>query len=227
MNTDKTKSIYGLSHRDTEAQRRSCDSRTGPSALRGAASVRRGLVTFQPLCLRASVAQIRAAFLILNYLFCLGGYAQTANLAWTPPASATTFRLGIGTNSGNYVLTQNIIGTNATLNLSALFAGTNYLAVAAWQDEGGTNALLSPWSNEILITRATAPALQLNISISTSTNLVVWTGNGPTATAITSADRQLQFFRPGGMTVTSSPLAAPKPGEGGSFSDPLQPPLPQ
>jgi hypothetical protein len=142
-------------------------------------------------------------FLIINFAFLIGGRAQTAGLAWSPSPSATNYLVGIGTNSATYVLTNLVTGTNATLNLSALFPGTNYLAVAAYQDNGGTNGLLSPWSNEITLTRATAPALQLNITISTSTNLVVWTGGGPTATAIASADRQIQFYRPGKTTIAA------------------------
>jgi hypothetical protein len=143
--------------------------------------------------------------------FVVNSFSQTATLAWSPSPAIATYRLGIGTNSGNYVLTQNVTGTNATLNLSALFPGTNYLAVAAWQDNGGTNALLSPWSNEITVTRATAPALQINITISTSTNLVVWTGDGPTATAITSADHQFQFFRSGTSYASVAASGFPEP----------------
>jgi hypothetical protein len=150
----------------------------------------------------SSRLRVLLAFIIFNFAFLIGGRAQTASLGWSPSPSINTYRLGIGTNSGSYVLTQNVTGTNATLNLGALFPGTNYLAVAAWQDNGGTNALLSPWSNEITVTRASAPALQININISTSTNLVVWTSGGPTATAITSADRQLQFFRGGSASVS-------------------------
>ena len=114
---------------------------------------------------------------VLAFFLILAAHGQTVRLVWNPSpgAGGVVYRVFAGTNnplttpswkpSGTWLGDSS---TNKAIPLSELYAGTNYMVVAAaWTNSAGTNAIMSDFSNVVVIQRLPAPALRMEVSIFT------------------------------------------------------------
>jgi hypothetical protein len=166
----------------------------------GAEVTRRTIITalfvVHARCTRFSV------LLALAFSLQPSAFAQVTNsigLAWNSSGSNLTYRLFLGTNSGNYQRQFNCAATNIWLDVRELAPGTNYIALATVQYAAPDMALVSPLSGEVRIVRIPAPEpLRITIAdaLQSSSNLVAWSVVSNQFTLAVAADQPAQFYRP-------------------------------
>jgi hypothetical protein len=128
-----------------------------------------------------------------------GAVTNSIGLAWNSSGTNLTYRLFLGTNSGNYQRQLNCAATNTWLPVAELAPGTNYIALATVQYAAPDMALVSPLSGEVRIIRIPPPQpLRITIAdaLQSSSNLVAWSVVSNQFTLAVAADQPAQFYRP-------------------------------